>query len=167
MMEVYRGNRLTVEKSLYTLPNGTEKERVVVRPGNAVAILPLDDEYCYLIRQYRFAIDEYILEAPAGTMDPGEEPLETARRELIEEIGCSAETFTEKGFIYTTPGFTTEKIYLFEARNLASSCEYDKDEDEIIEVMPVRIEELPSMILKGEIQDAKTICLICRCLLQE
>ena len=77
-MEIYRGKRLSIEKKEVTLPNGKTKERVVVHPGGAVAILPLDGEDCYLIQQYRFAIDGYIFEAPAGTIDEGEEPHETA-----------------------------------------------------------------------------------------
>ena len=63
-------------------------------------------------RQYRYAIDQYIFEAPGGTMEPSEDPIETARRELIEETGFTAQTFVSKGFIYTTPGDTDEKIFL-------------------------------------------------------
>ncbi|MDI6718722.1 MAG: NUDIX hydrolase [Methanomicrobiales archaeon] len=163
-MEIFRSNRLSIEKNLYTLPDGTEKERVVVRPGDAVAILPRDGAYCYLIRQYRFAIDRYILEAPAGTMNAGERPEETARRELIEETGFSAGELLPRGCIYTTPGYTTERIYLFEARDLAASREFEKDEDEIIEVVPLRMDAVHAMIREGAICDAKTICLAYQCL---
>ena len=89
-MEIYRGKRLVVERSLFPLPDGREREAVVVRPGGAVVILPMDGDFCYLIRQWRVAIGEYIIEAPAGTMEPGEDPIETARRELIEEAGIVA-----------------------------------------------------------------------------
>lgn len=87
MVEIYRGKRLSIETREFTLPNGTKKERIVVRPGGAVAILPVEGDDCYLLRQYRFAVDDYIYEAPAGTLDEGEEPHETAYRELIEETG--------------------------------------------------------------------------------
>jgi ADP-ribose pyrophosphatase len=163
-MELYRGKRLSIEKREITLPGGKVVDRVVVHPGDAVAILPVrGDGSCYLIRQFRFAVGDFIYEAPAGTLNPGESPLETAHRELIEETGFQAETFIPRGFIYTTPGFTDERIYLFEAHNLTPSCESEKDEDEVIEVVKVSFAELSAMIADGRISDAKTICLAYRC----
>ena len=88
----------------------------------------------------------------------------TASRELIEETGFAATTIEPKGFIYTTPGFTDEKIFLFEARGLSPSQEYGKDEDEVIEVIDVALKDLLAMIRDGRIVDGKTICLIQRCL---
>ncbi len=163
-MEIFRGRRLWIEKRSIRLPNGIEKEKVIVHPSNAVAILPLNGDRCKLLKQYRYAIDQYIFEAPAGTMEPGEDPLETARRELIEETGFTAQTMFQKGFIYTTPGYTDEKIFLFEARDLSPSQEYGKDEDEVIEVVDIAIIDLIGMIRNGTIVDAKTICLIHHCL---
>jgi ADP-ribose pyrophosphatase len=163
-MEILRGRRLWIEKRAIRFPNNIEKERVIVHPSNAVAILPLNDDKCKLLRQYRYAIDQYIYEAPAGTMEPGEDPLKTAHRELIEETGFSAGTIIQKGFIYTTPGYTDEKIYLFEARDLLPSREYEKDDDEIIEVVDIPTIDLATMIREGIIVDAKTICLIYHCL---
>jgi ADP-ribose pyrophosphatase len=162
-MEIFRGRRIWIENRLIRLPNGNEKERVIVHPSNAVAILPLDGDHCKLLKQYRYAIDQYIFEVPAGTMEDGEEPLQTAHRELIEETGFVAKKILKKGFIYTTPGYTDEKIFLFEARDLSLSQEYGKDEDEIIEVVDVAISDLPEMIRNGTIIDAKTICLIHHC----
>jgi ADP-ribose pyrophosphatase len=163
-MEIFRGRRLWIEKRAIRFPNNIEKEKVIVHPSNAVAILPLNDDRCKLLKQYRYAIDQYIYEAPAGTMEPGEDPLKTAHRELIEETGFSARTINQKGFIYTTPGYTDEKIYLFEARDLSPSREYEKDDDEIIEVVDIAIKDLAAMIHKGTIVDAKTICLIYHCM---
>jgi ADP-ribose pyrophosphatase len=163
-MEIFRGRRLWIEKRAIRFPNNIEKEKVIVHPSNAVAILPLNDDRCKLLKQYRYAIDQYIYEAPAGTMEPGEDPLKTAHRELIEETGFSARTIIQKGFIYTTPGYTDEKIYLFEARDLSPSREYEKDDDEIIEVVDIAIKDLSAMIHEGTIVDAKTICLIYHCL---
>jgi ADP-ribose pyrophosphatase len=163
-MEIFRGRKLWIEKRTIRLPNGIEREKVIVHPSNAVAILPLNGDRCKLLKQYRYAIDQYIFEAPAGTMEPGEEPLVTARRELIEETGFAAKTITEKGFIFTTPGYTDEKIYLFEAHDLSPSQEFGKDEDEVIEVVDFAIRDLINMIRSGTIVDAKTICLIYTCL---
>jgi len=163
-MEIFRGRRLWIETRTIRLPTGMEREKVIVHPSNAVAIFPVDGDRCKLLKQYRYAIDQYIIEAPAGTMEQGEEPLATADRELIEETGFAAKTIVPKGFIYTTPGFTDEKIFLFEARDLSPSQEYGKDEDEVIEVIDVALTDLPAMIRDGRIVDGKTICLIQRCL---
>jgi ADP-ribose pyrophosphatase len=163
-MEIFRGRRLWIEKRTIRYPNTIEKERVIVHPSNAVAILPLNNDRCKLLKQYRYAIDQFIYEVPAGTMEPGEDPLKTAHRELIEETGFSAGTIIQKGFIYTTPGYTDEKIYLFEARDLSPSREYEKDDDEIIEVVDIAIKDLAAMIHEGTIVDAKTICLVYHCL---
>ncbi|WP_214020050.1 NUDIX hydrolase [Methanoculleus sp.] len=163
-MEIYRGKRLTVEKREITLPNGKKQERVVVHPGGAVAILPVEGDDCYLVRQYRFAVGEYIFEAPAGTIDEGEEPHETAYRELIEETGMKAETFVPKGWIYPSPGYTDERIWLYLAEGLCPCSDYSMDDDEVIEVVRVPIKDLAAMIADERIVDAKTICLVCRCL---
>ena len=163
-MEIYRGKRLRIEKIPHILPNGTRKERIVVRPGPAVAILPIEGEFCYLIRQYRLPIDAWIYEVPAGTMDEGEKPEETAFRELIEETGLSAKKIKPRGQIFTTPGYTDEVIYLFEARDLSPSSQFGKDEDEEIELVKLHRTDLTRMIEQGIIQDAKTICLACLCL---
>ena len=96
-------------------------------------------------------------------MEDGEDPLETAHRELIEEASVAAGTMIPRGFIYTTPGFTDEKIWLFEARDLSPSYEFEKDADEVIEVMDVTRDEIDEMVNDGTICDAKTICLIHRC----
>lgn len=163
-MELFRGRRLWAEQATIELPNGTQRERIIIHPGHAVAIFPVDGDRCKLLRQYRYAVGQYIYEAPAGTMEPGEDPLTTAHRELIEETGFKARTMTGKGFVYTTPGFTDEKIFLFEASGLEPSGEFGKDEDEVIEVMDVAVQDLDPMIRDGTICDAKTICLIHNCM---
>ncbi len=163
-MEIFRGKRLWIERRTVQLPNGLEREKVIVHPSNAVAVLPFDGDRCKLIRQYRYAIDDYILEAPAGTLEKDEAPRAAAGRELIEETGFAARTIEPRGYIITTPGYTDEKIFLFEARGLTRSQEFGKDEDEVIEVVDVAADDLPGMVRDGTIADAKTICLVCRCL---
>ena len=162
-MEIYRGRRLWIESTTIRMPGGRTRDKVIVHPSSAVAILPVDGDRCKLLRQFRYAIDQTIVEAPAGTMEENESPEETAHRELIEETGFSAKTLIPRGFIYTTPGFTDEKLYLFEARDLSPSSEYSKDEDEMIEVFDAPLASLDAMICDGTIVDAKTICLIHRC----
>ena len=162
-MELFRGRRLWIEQRRVRLPNGLERDKVIVHPSNAVAVLPIDGERCRLIRQYRYAIDDYILEVPAGALERGEDPLAAAGRELIEETGFTARSIEPRGYIITTPGYTDEKIYLYEAHGLTPSDEYSRDEDEVIDVVDVAVSDLPRMIHDGTITDAKTICLICRC----
>jgi ADP-ribose pyrophosphatase len=163
-MEIFRGRRLWIEQRNISLPNGLERQKLIVHPSNAVAILPIEGGRCKLIRQYRYAIDSYILEAPAGALETGEDPLAAAGRELIEETGFAAKIIEPRGFIITTPGYTDEKIFLYEAHGLSPSQEYEKDEDEVIEVRDIPLDDLNQMIRDGTIVDAKTICLIHRCL---
>jgi ADP-ribose pyrophosphatase len=163
-MEIFRGRRLWIEQRAVHLPNGLLRQKVIVHPSSAVAVLPIEGDRCKLIRQYRYAIDDYILEAPAGALEEAEEPLAAAGRELIEETGFAARTIEPRGFIITTPGYTDEKIYLYEAHGLTPSQAYGKDEDEVIEVVDVAASDLPAMVRDGTITDAKTICLIYRCL---
>jgi ADP-ribose pyrophosphatase len=162
-MEIYHGRKLWIEQRDVRLPNGLERQKVIVHPSNAVAILPIEGKRCKLIRQYRYAIDDYIIEAPAGTLESGEEPLAAAGRELIEETGFTARTIEPRGFIITTPGYTDEKIFLYEARGLSPSQKFEKDDDEVIEVVEVLIQDLNQMIQDGTLVDAKTICLIHLC----
>ena len=162
-MEIFRGRRLWIEQRDVSLPNGLIRQKVIVHPSNAVAVLPIERKNCKLIRQYRYAIDDYIFEAPAGALEEGEDPQDAAGRELIEETGFAARTIEPKGFIITTPGYTDEKIYLYEAHDLSPSRRYEKDEDEIIEVRDIPVKDLNGMIRDGTIVDAKTICLIHRC----
>jgi ADP-ribose pyrophosphatase len=161
-MEIYRGRRLWVEKRGFILPDGREKEAVVVHPGDAVVILPRDGDEFLLIRQWRSPIGAYIYEAPAGTMELGEDPMQTAKRELIEETGMAAGSLKAFGYIYTTPGFTDERLWLFEATDLTPSREHAPDDDEIIEPVRFSASQIRTMIRTGEIVDAKTICIFYR-----
>lgn len=163
-MEIYRSRRLWIEKERFTLPDGRKRDAVIVHPGDAVVILPCDDNSCLLIRQWRVPIQRYIYEAPAGTMEEGKDPIITARRELIEETGMDADILIPRGYLYTTPGFTDERLWLFEARELTPSTEFSMDDDEIIHPCRFTWNQVKEMIMTGEIMDAKTICIFFRCL---
>jgi ADP-ribose pyrophosphatase len=162
-MEVFRSRRLSVEEKQVSLPDGRVRDYVVVHPGPAVAMLPVIGEDCLLIRQYRYAIDQYLYEVPAGTMEPGETPVETAHREMIEETGFAAGRLAAMGTILTTPGFSDEQIHLFLATDLVPSSLYQQDEDEVIEVERLSLIRAWAMVMDGTITDAKTICLLAQC----
>ena len=161
MTEIWRGRRLWIEQRSVELPSG-RKDYVVVHPGGAVAILPVDGDEVVLIRQYRAAIGEWILEAPAGTLEEGEAPAACAARELIDETGLSAAELVSLGAVYTTPGFTDEVIHLYLGRDLSPCTDFEKDEDEQIEVARFPADEVRAMALDGRICDAKTLCLVLR-----
>ncbi len=162
---LYDTPRLLIEKKPVHLPNGKDREYLFVQPVPAVCILPVDDEFVYLIRQYRAVIDEYILEVAAGGMDhAGEDVRAAADRELAEELRMKAAELIPRGYVFSSPGFCTEKLWLFEARGLSRCEEFSMDEDEIIEPVRVRRDEVFSMIREGKIVDAKTIALLTRVL---
>ena len=108
-----------------------------------------------LIRQYRHATRDTILEVPAGKIDPGESPYETAARELEEEVGQRAGRIEELGWIWTTPGFTDEKIYLYAGFDL-EAVDSRPEDDEIIEAFRISLDEALDLIWRGELTDAKS-----------
>ena len=129
---------------------------IVVHPG-AVCVVPLlENGDVVLVRQYRHATGSHLLELCAGGLHPGEDPLEAARRELEEETGFLAGKLVERARFWTTPGFTTEFMYLYEATDLVKT-QTNPDVDEIIDVETATQEEALRMIDEGRIQDAKSI----------
>lgn len=162
---LYDTPRLKIETRPVHLPNGYDREYLFVQPVSAVCILPTDATSVFLIRQYRAVIDAYIYEVPAGGMESDDaDPVTAARRELAEEARFSAGELIPRGFVYSSPGFCTEKLWLFEARDLLPCEEFARDEDEIIEVVRIAKEEARRMVQDGRISDAKTIALLARCL---
>jgi ADP-ribose pyrophosphatase len=134
----------------------TSTLEIVVHPG-AVCVVPLlANGNVVLVRQYRHAAGKRLLEICAGGLNPGEEPLEAARRELEEETGYLAGRLVERARFWTTPGFTTEFMYLYEATDLTRT-QTNLDEDEIIDVEVATRKECFEMIDDGRIQDAKSI----------
>lgn len=147
--------KVTEEKIL--LPNGSEATHLTLEHPGAVVILPmLDSETVVMIKQYRHSIKKEILEFPAGTLDPKEESLVCAKRELQEEVNYKASSWRSLGTLYPAPGFCNEIQYLYLAEGL-TEAEGTLDEDEIIERCFLSLSEVLEKIKKNEIVDAKTI----------
>ena len=140
-------------------PNGKESTREIVEHRGAVAVAAVDEEGCiYLVRQFRYAFGEELLEIPAGKLEEGEETahLDAAIRELREETGLTAQQVDYLGVIYPSVGMLTERIHIYLARGLTQG-EMDLDEDEFLNVERIPVRELEAMVRRGEIRDAKTI----------
>jgi ADP-ribose pyrophosphatase len=151
-----RGFRVVVSKERFTLPNGRVLVLDIVKHPGAAAIVPFASEGdVLLIRQYRHATRGTILEVPAGKIDPGEAPIDTAARELEEEIGQRAGRIEALGSIWTTPGFTDEKIHLFAGFELTPADSQPED-DEIIESFRIALDDALQLIWRGELTDAKS-----------
>ncbi len=157
---VYRGKIINVRRDAVVFPDGKESSREIVEHRGAVAIAAVDNAgYIYLVRQYRYAFDEELLEIPAGKLEAGEENTqkEAAIRELREETGLTADSVEYLGVIYPSVGMLTERIHLYLARGLTQG-EMDLDEDEYLHVERIPVSQIEEMVRHGEIRDAKTIC---------
>ncbi len=158
---VYSGRVINLDVDRVRFPDGSEGELEMVRHPGASAVVPFlsdpegVDPQILMIRQYRYAADGYIYEIPAGRLDPGEEPEVCAARELREETGCTALRMDRLFTMYTTPGFTDEKIHLFMATGLTSG-DAERESDEFVELVPMPLSTALAMLERGEIQDAKT-----------
>jgi ADP-ribose pyrophosphatase len=155
---VYRGRILDLEVDRVQLPNGGEALREVIRHKGAVVVLPLhEDRRIELVRQYRYPMGEVLLELPAGKLDPGEEPVECAGRELAEETGWKPVEIHELGSFFTTPGFSDEVLHAFIATPLEPASEVAQDPDEAIDNVSMTVEEALNACRDGTIRDSKTI----------
>lgn len=163
---VYTGRVISLDVDEVRFPDGSVGKLEMIRHPGASAVVPLLDEpdgapanvrdpLVLLIRQYRYAADAYLYEVPAGRLDAGEAPADCATRELQEETGYSAASVELLLSMYTTPGFTDEKIHLFVARGLVAG-ESHREADEFLELKPMRLSVALQMVERGEIQDAKT-----------
>lgn len=151
------GNYLTFRQDLVELVNGRQATRDIVLHPGAVAIVAItDQEEIVLVRQFRYPVQEILHEIPAGKLDPGEDPLICAKRELAEETGYVAEKWTKLTSFYTVPGFCNETIHLFLAQDLQEKPAHP-DEDELIESYKVPLTKALEKVTTGEIKDAKSI----------
>jgi ADP-ribose pyrophosphatase len=159
--EVFRGRVFTVSVDRVTLPNGREATLDIVRHRGSVVLLPMQDEtHVVLIRQYRYALDRWIWELPAGSLDEGEDPAAAAARECEEEIGLVPEQVEFAGAWYPTPGFCTEVMNYYRLGGLHAPGPNDppahKDDDEDIRVRVFTLDEARDMVRRGDIIDLKT-----------
>lgn len=158
-VELLSGLRFKVTRRRYIKDDGYFERDIVVFP-EAVVILPfVSREKIMLIRQFRASLNDFIIEAPAGVVDPGESPEETARRELVEEIGYHPNKLFKLGSFMPTPGYSTEILHFYVAEDL----EYrgvKPEKYEVIEPMEIDLRQAYEMVLNNEIRDAKTALLI-------
>ena len=155
--QIYNGRIFDFVTENLKLPNGRDTEIAFIRHPGSIAVVPLlDDNTVVMEKQYRHPVGEYLLEIPAGTLEPNESPLDCAKRELMEETGFRAQELTELGKIHMIPAYSDEEIHVFIARGL-TPAEQDLDPDEIIEVVTYPLEKAVQMIDAGKITDALTI----------
>ena len=154
---IHQGKVFELIRENVTLENGTTTDVEFIEHPGATAVIPfLDDKRIVLLKQYRHALKKTIWEVPAGTLDPREEIISCAQRELIEETGYSAGQWHRLGEITPVPGYSNERIHIFLATGL-QPADQNLDEDEVIEVQAVDFLKAIEMIGDGEIQDAKSI----------
>ncbi|MCL6637457.1 MAG: NUDIX hydrolase [Alicyclobacillus sp.] len=154
---VYQGGFLRLERWTVQLPDGRQADRDIVRHPGAVAILAEPVPGSVLcVKQFRPATEQWLLEIPAGKLEPGEPPEQCARRELAEETGYQADSWQALYSFYTSPGFADERITLFYATGLTPGTA-QPDADEFVEVMTLTREQAAAAVAAGDITDAKTL----------
>jgi ADP-ribose diphosphatase len=160
----YTGRVLNLDVDTVRFPDGHSGELEMIRHPGASAVVPVlspdgaEDPQILLIRQYRYAAGGPIWEVPAGRLEDGEDPEACARRELLEETGATAGRWARLTTVYTTPGFTDERIHLFVARDLIVDQRATRREaDEFMDLKALPMSEVLPMIRRGEIVDSKTI----------
>src|SRR5437899_11206618 len=162
---IHKGRVIDLDVDTVRFPDGSAGQLEMIRHPGAAAVLPFAsdphgaDPTILFIKQYRYAVNGPLIEIPAGRLNPGEDPKDCARRELLEEVGVKAGRIERLTTIWTTPGFTDEKIHLFWASDL-TTVGAAREADEFIEVVPRRLSEVLAAIRDGEICDAKTVTAI-------
>lgn len=157
--KIFDGKVISVKVDDVELPDGKIAKREIVNHPGAVAIIAItDDHKIVLVEQFRKALERSIIEIPAGKLEKGEEPLETAKRELEEETGYQAKEMNYLLTFATSPGFADEVIHVFVAKGLVQAeNKLEQDEDEFVELLEVTVDEAEKLIVEEKIYDAKTI----------
>ncbi len=154
---VYRGRVVNLSVDQVRLASGRSATREVIRHPGAVVILAVDaDDNVLLVRQYRYATNHVLLELPAGTLEPDEDPLDCAVRELAEETGFQAGRWRRLGGFFSAPGFCTEYLHAFLATELEEGRPH-ADEDEELALLRIPLAEVRRRVDEGEIEDAKSL----------
>ena len=157
--EIFSGRVFRVTRDDILLPDGSRGIRELVHSHGGVVILPLDAQgNVTLVRQFRYAQGRVLLEAVAGKLEPGEEPFSAAQRELQEETGFTADRWTDLGWICTSPGFLTERLYLYLAEGLHPG-EQHLDRGEFLNCENMPMEELCRRFAGGQVEDGKTLAI--------
>lgn len=155
---IHDGRVVKLAVETVQLPNDSIVELEVIHHQGAAAAVPLDESgHVWLVRQYRHAAGGWLLEIPAGKLDPGEDPERCAAREVAEETGQRPSKLVPLGWIFTTPGFTDERIWLYLATDLEAAGQ-DLQHDEVLTVERLPLDEAVRRAVHGEIHDAKSIC---------
>ena len=159
--EIYRGRTIHVAVDTVRLPNDKEMDVELVHHQGAVAVVPVIGDDVLMVRQYRYATGGWLLEIPAGKLEPDEKPEACAVRETEEETGYRPAELEPLGWIWTTPGFSDEKIWLFLAKGLEETRQ-ELDEDEVLELERMPLREAVDKAARGEIHDGKTAVALLR-----
>jgi len=156
---MFDGKVFEIDRDRVQMPNGREVIVDVVRHNRSVVLLPMPDpQHVVLVRQYRYAVNRWLWELPAGSVDDGEEPDAAAKRECHEEIGQVPDTIVRLGAFLPTPGYCTEEMIFYRLSGLhVPDYAAEPDEDEDIEVQTFTLVEIRGMIRRGEIVDMKTV----------
>lgn len=159
---IYEGKVFNITKDDVELSDGYKTIREVVHHSGGVVIVAEKNEQILMVQQFRYPTKEILYELPAGKLDKGNEDiLSAAKRELEEETGFIAQNWESLGFIWTSPGFCNEKLYLFKATNLTYKGQH-LDEGEILNYIAINRDKVFEMVKNGEINDAKTIAALMR-----
>ncbi len=153
----YQWKYFSVEEQEHLLPNNKQVNFTTIKHPGAVVIIPINSQgHIVLVNQYRPAIKQWILEFPAGTLEPNEDVFECAKRELAEEVNSKADSWQSLGELLPVPSFCDEIQYLFVATDLTPTIG-ELDDDEIIEVVTLSVQQVEQKIAQNEIQDNKTL----------
>ena len=159
--EIFKGKVIHVVKDEVSLDNGKTSYREVALHNGGVCIALKNDDYYYLVKQYRYALGKYMLEFPAGKIEVNEEPDKAILREAIEETGYSVKNIKKLGSIVPTCGYSSEIIYLYYGE-VDEHIGQHFDEDESIVLEKYTLTKIKEMIKNGQIDDGKTIALVCK-----
>lgn len=152
----FEGRVVSLRVDQARIGDGSLRSREVVEhPGGVSVVCLTENNEVLMVRQFRYAPMEVLLELPAGKLERGEDPFEAMRREQREETGTTAEQYVDLGVLYPTPAYDTERIYLWACRVTGYGAQ-DLDDGELLEVEKVPLEELEAMVLSNRIRDAKT-----------